>query len=77
MIVFSLTAKEDILCTLFIFVLVLAVLGLGCYMGFPVVTLSRKLLSSCSGFSRCATQALRHVGFSSFSGWAHSWAPRS
>lgn len=54
--VLSFTEKEDILCTLFISVLVLALLALGCYMGFPGVTLSRKLLSRCSGFS-CATQA--------------------
>ena len=75
MIVLSLTEKEDSLRTSFMFMLFLAVLGLVAY-ELSSSCAEQGLLSSCRGFSCCATRTLRHVGFRSFSTTrAHSWGP--
>ena len=59
------------------FIHLLAMLGLCCCPGFPLVAASRRLLSSCGawashcgGFSYCRAQSLGHSGFSS----CHTWA---
>ena len=67
---------------LFKIILLLAVLGLRCCVGFSLVAVSRgyslvavRRFLICCGFSCCRTQAIGHAGFSSsgLSSWG-SWA---